>query len=479
VITSPRNPRVAAAARLKKRAMRDRDRRFLVEGVRAVAEALAVGAAEELFFVADPAGGQAERLGAVAAEGRRSGLPSRTVSSEVMAHLTSATTPPGVVAVARFVDVPLAALPDRGVVAVLAGVQDPGNAGTVLRCAEAAGAAGVVFAGPSVDPYNPKAVRASAGAVFHVPLVREGSPEEALAFLRGRGFRVLALGEEGESVFRADLERPTALVLGHEVSGVPPEVVALADGRVRVEATGRPASLPLAAAAAIALFEALRRRRGEGWLARAVAGAAHDLRSPLTAARGFAGTLLARWDRMGEGERRRMLEALAHDMARMEVVLAHLVDAARLASGTLRLAPAPTDLLEVAREVAGEVGRGGVAAVEVEGEGATARADRARLRTALVALVEAAQWWGEEGPVRVRVAGGRTPEVRVARAGPPLPPGTEEELLRPRDPGTGRGGKVGLFVARGVAEAHGGSLQVSGEGGIALTLRLPAEGPLH
>lgn len=477
MITSLRNPRVAAAVRLKKRAMRDRHRQFLVEGARAVAEGLVAGAVEEVFLLKPSPGQDPERRVAVQAEARRAGVPVRTVSPEVMAHLTSATTPAGVVGVARFVDVGLAELPARGVVPVLAGVQDPGNAATIVRSAEATRAAGVVFSPPSVDPYNPKVVRASAGSLFHLPLVRHAPLGEALSVLRDRGFRVVVLTEEGESVFEADLWRPTALVVGHEVAGPSPEARAAAEAAVGVPVAGRPGALPLAAAVAVTLYRAMHPRADEGWLARVVAGAAHDLRSPLTALRGFARTLRSRWEVLGEDERGRMLEAVANDVARMEVHLAQLVDAARLASGTLQLTLAPTDLLEVAGEVAREVDGWGSVRVEVAGGSAPVRADRARLRAALVAMVEAAQWWGEEGPVRVAVTGGGRPRLRVSRSGPDLSPGTVAELLRPRAPGTGGGGKVGLAVARALAEAHGGSLEVSGEGGISFVLALPPEGP--
>ncbi|HXF57271.1 MAG TPA: TrmH family RNA methyltransferase [Actinomycetota bacterium] len=477
MITSLRNPRAAAAVRLKKRAMRDRHRRFLVEGVRAVTEGLAAGAVEEVFLVGPSSADDHERRAGVEAAARGAGVPVRTVSPEVMAGLTSATTPAGVVGVARFVDVALGDLPGRGVVPVLAGVQDPGNAATIVRSAEATGAAGVVFSPPSVDPYNPKVVRASAGSLFHLPLVRHAPLAEALSLLRDRGFRVVVLAEEGESVLEADLRRPTALVVGHEVSGPPPEARDLAEATVSVPVPGRPGALPLAAAVAVALYQAVQPGAAGRWLARAVAGAAHDLRSPLTAVRGFARTLLSRWERMGEDERRRMLEAVANDAARMEVHLAHLVDAARLASGTLQLALAPVDLVELATDVGREVEGWGLARVEVSGTAAPVRADRARLRAALVAMVEAAQWWGEDGPVRVDVAGGGRPRLRVSRLGPGLPERTVVDLLRPRAPGTGGGGKVGLFVARALAEAHGGSLEVSGEGGISVVLALPREGP--
>jgi RNA methyltransferase, TrmH family len=180
VLTSGKNPKVAAAIRLKKRAFREEDRRFLVEGTQAVSEALAEEDRLLSLFVTD-------ELDPLAVRARGSGVAVDEVSERVMARLTSTVTPQGVVGIAPFVDAAIEHLDDAGCVAVLHEVRDPGNAGTILRSADAAGVAGVVFAGSSVDCYNPKAVRASAGSIFHVPIVREVATPEALTSLRSRG----------------------------------------------------------------------------------------------------------------------------------------------------------------------------------------------------------------------------------------------------------------------------------------------------
>ena len=183
MLTSAKNPKVAAAVRLKKRALREEERRFLVEGAQGVAEALAEDGALESLFVVDD-------LDPLAVRARQAGIAVEPVSARLMERLTSTVTPQGIVGIAPFVDVPLERLPGPGCVAVLHEVRDPGNAGTILRSADAAGAAGVVFAGSSVDPYNPKTVRASAGSIFHVPLVRGLSTEGTIDGLRGAGFSV-------------------------------------------------------------------------------------------------------------------------------------------------------------------------------------------------------------------------------------------------------------------------------------------------
>src|SRR5439155_24879457 len=191
------------------------DRRFLVEGPQAVGEALASGARVHEAFVTGPTEG---RLEGVLSAAQAAGLSVRAVSAEVMAHLTSTVTPQGLVAVASFVDVPLDAVTEgAGCVAVLVEVRDPGNAGTILRSADAAGAGGVVFTKSSVDVYNPKTVRATAGSLFHVPVVREVDVAAAVDHLRASGFTVLAADAGAErSVYDTDLTGATAILFGNE-----------------------------------------------------------------------------------------------------------------------------------------------------------------------------------------------------------------------------------------------------------------------
>jgi TrmH family RNA methyltransferase len=146
-------------------------------------------------------------------------------------------------------------------VAVLAHARDPGNAGTILRTADAAGADAVVFPDGSVDPYNPKCVRASAGSLFHVPFVEGGALPEVVAALRSSGLRVLATTAAGETLLDdADLAGPTAWLFGNEAWGLPTALADLADHRVRIPITGRAESLNLATAAAICLYESARPR---------------------------------------------------------------------------------------------------------------------------------------------------------------------------------------------------------------------------
>lgn len=474
MITSPSNKRVVKAARLKKRAMREKDRRFLVEGGRAVREALASGAVIHDLFMTPASGSRAN-------DGAFDAAPVRLVSDDVMRQLTSTVTPQGIVAVAEFMDVTLDAVSrEARCVPVLAQVRDPGNAGTIVRSADAAGADAVVFTTASVDIYNPKTIRASAGSVFHLPVVREVTTERAVEELSGRGFNVLAASAKGDlSVYDVDFSRPTAVLFGNEAEGVAAEASSLADAAVRIPILGEAESLNVAAAATIVLFESARRREGDPSLSSIIAAAAHDIRSPLAALRGFLSTLLSRWDRLTDEQRLTMLDAMRYDSVRMGAIVAQLVDAARVASGTVQLALAPADLLEVCQRIQEEMSGWGSVEVLVQADAedqAVVLGDRERLRTILMGMVEAAGWWGEDGPVLVEVSAGPPVTVNASRSGTSLPPGETKDVLKPRKPGAG-GSKLGLFVAEGLARAHGGSLEVSVNGNVRVTLTLPHRTP--
>jgi RNA methyltransferase, TrmH family len=459
VITSINNPKVAAAGRLKKRAYRERDRRFLVEGAQGVREALAAGAVDSLFHVGPP--------DELAQSSRDAGVEVLQVGEGVMAKLTSTVTPQGIVGVARFVDVGLDALADPpSCVAILHAVRDPGNAGTVVRSADAAGADALVFSATSVDAYNPKTVRASAGSLFHVPIIRGPETTDAVAVLRSKGCRIYAMDAGGASdLYQLDLSAPTAFLLGNEAWGLPDDVASLADGSVRVPIRGRAESLNLAAAATVALFEwARQHRQGRRVVLEAIiASAAHDIRSPLTAMKGFGYALSTRWEQMTEEQRTIMLQGIVYDTDRLNMILRQLVDAARVVSGRLEVFPERVDVGGLVEKVARSESRdpdrppiqwGGPAQLET-------LVDPDRLQLVLEAFIESVVWWGGEGPVGVtaRMAGDAL-ELDVSRAGTDLTPERVAALFEPRPPGSGTGSKIGLFVARGVAEAQGGTVDV-------------------
>jgi TrmH family RNA methyltransferase len=263
-ITSIRSARVKAARQLARRSARQRTRLFLAEGPQAVREALArPGRVVTELFVTASGGSRYEEI---AEDAAAEGAPVHAVSGEVMAELAQTVTPQGLLAVCRFVDVPLENIFSDGtprLVVLLANVRDPGNAGTVLRTADAAGADAVVFSDASVDPYNGKCVRASAGSLFHLPVV-VGSPlDEAARALREAGMQVLAAEGGASRVLdefdaAGGLRRATAWLFGNEAWGLPSDLLALADEAIAVPIYGRAESLNLSAAVAVCLYASAR-----------------------------------------------------------------------------------------------------------------------------------------------------------------------------------------------------------------------------
>ena len=233
---------------------------FLVEGRQGVREALArPGVVRWLFVRWADARDNTDLIGAA----RAAGVPVYAVSEQNLATMSDTVSPQGVIAVAHAVDVPLAEAlaPREGrpvrLVVVCAQIRDPGNAGTVIRCADAFGADAVIMSTDSVDLHNPKVVRASVGTLFHLPIVTGVELGAALDACRAAGMSVLATDGEADTTLldlADDLARPTAWVMGNEAWGLPSEQLALADRSVAVPLYGSAESLNLATAAAICLY---------------------------------------------------------------------------------------------------------------------------------------------------------------------------------------------------------------------------------
>jgi len=261
------NARVKEARKLSRRSVRTERRLFLADGPKAVEGALDTA-------LADGGSCAVEVFATVAATeqyaGLRAAADERAVSWTVvedraLESLSDSVTPAGVVAVCRFLDEPPAELwSGVDLVAICADVRDPGNAGTVIRTGDAAGVGAVVLAGHSVDAYSPKTVRASVGSLFHVPLSIVSDAGEAMGHARSAGLTVLAADGDGEvDLFDTDrlLRGRVAWLLGNEAWGLPPELAASADHRVRIPIAGRAESLNLATAAAVCLYATARARR--------------------------------------------------------------------------------------------------------------------------------------------------------------------------------------------------------------------------
>jgi TrmH family RNA methyltransferase len=293
LLSNPRSDRVKAVARLSGRSARLRAGRFAVEGPQAVREAVShtvdaragvpptasrsggviPGAVRELYVTAEAA----QRYPQIVAAAAGAGIFARPVTDEVLnAMLADGGTlsPQGLLAVCDLITVDLEPVLSRRptLVAVLSQVRDPGNAGTVIRAADAAGAQAVVLTDASVDVHNPKAVRATAGSLFHLPVVSGIPLADAVTRARAAGLRVLAadgagaidlddLSDAAETDPTALLAGPVAWVFGNEAWGLPDADRELADAVVRVPVHGRAESLNLATAATVCLYATARAQR--------------------------------------------------------------------------------------------------------------------------------------------------------------------------------------------------------------------------
>ena len=282
-MSNPRADRVRDVAKLAGRPARLKRGRFLAEGPQAVREALALHRertlAGESGVVHEVYASEAclDRLPELADLAQ--GVNLRLATDEVLAAMADTVNPQGILAVCSFVDVSLESVLDAGprLVAVMCQVRDPGNAGTVLRAADAAGADAVVLTASSVDIYNPKAVRSTAGSLFHLPVVLGADVDELVAACKARGIGVLAADGYGtlnldklqdENAARrlgtADvasdyaLENPTAWLFGNEAQGLSEAELALAEHRVAVPVYGSAESLNLGTAATVCLYASAR-----------------------------------------------------------------------------------------------------------------------------------------------------------------------------------------------------------------------------
>jgi RNA methyltransferase, TrmH family len=264
-ITSPANPRIKDLVRLRTRRHRDRTGRFLIEGFRELRRALDAAIDLEVLFVCPPLflGDNEPDLVARAAA---AGAELVEVTPEPFRKASYRDRPEGLLGVARRFDTSLdvLALGDATdpLLLVAEAIEKPGNLGTMLRSAAAAGAAGVMVTDPTTDPFNPNVIRASLGLVFTVPLALT-TTESAIEHLRAHGLAVVATTPEGaQAHYAVDLTGPAAIVVGSEQYGLSAAWLDAADLRVAIPMPGPADSLNAATAAAIVLFEAVRQRRG-------------------------------------------------------------------------------------------------------------------------------------------------------------------------------------------------------------------------
>ena len=263
LLDNPRSPRVRAAAKLAKRDARTDTGLFLLEGPQAVSEALAwrPELLVELFVTPTAL----ERHPALGEAAEAAGLEAEFVTEAVLDVMADTVTPQGVVAVCKQFPVSVKdVFADTGeggprLIAILEEVRDPGNAGTIIRAADSAGADAVVMTGRSVDLYNPKVVRATTGSLFHVPVALGGDLASVVARCAEAGVQVLAADVKGDDLLEARQEgllgAPTAWLFGNEARGLTDADLALADRAVVVPIYGQAESMNLSTAASVCLYE--------------------------------------------------------------------------------------------------------------------------------------------------------------------------------------------------------------------------------
>ena len=264
---SASNPRIASLRRLSgRRKARLEAGRFVIEGPVPIAELLAAGAdLDELYVDLDQWAQVDDRspLRSVVRDADAAGVPVWGLTSSVFASVSDTATPQGALALASRSVVPVRSVADLdGPVLVLVDISDPGNAGTLVRAAEAAGCAGVVFAGSSTDPFGPKAVRAAAGSIVRLPVSEDAEVSTVLDELRSTGRTLVATVVDGGAAPEAtDLSVPVAILIGSEAHGLASEVIAACSATITIPMQSAVESINAAMAGAVVLFEVARQRR--------------------------------------------------------------------------------------------------------------------------------------------------------------------------------------------------------------------------
>lgn len=259
VLENPRSPRVRAVAKLTKRSARTETGLFLLEGPQSVREALTYMPDSIIDLFATPTGW--DKHPDIRAKAADADIDVEYVTEYVLNAMADTVTPQGLVAVVRqsptSVRDVFAAKPR--LVAICQEVRDPGNLGTIIRAADAAGADAVVLTGRTVDPYNPKVVRATTGSLFHLPVAIAAELSDVVDRAHAAGLRILAADVKGDDLLaaRADglLDEPTAWLFGNEAHGLEDDALVLADRVLKLPIFGRAESLNLATAASVCLYE--------------------------------------------------------------------------------------------------------------------------------------------------------------------------------------------------------------------------------
>ena len=264
IITSVNNQHVKDVANLKQKKYRTETGTFFAEGLRAVTEAVQYADVADLFFIKT----EERKLNEIIKTAEEKGVRLYCVDEKVMAKLSDTKTPQGVLTVIKMPEDSLQKLrpgtasDNNAPVIILDRVQDPGNLGTIIRTADAVGALGIILLEGCVDAFSPKVVRASMGSLFHLPVIQDVLPEEALTWCYRHGYEPAATAlKNAQNMYKADLSKKMAFIFGNEANGVAEELQAAAETRLFIPMAGQAESMNVAMAAGIILFEGLRQRR--------------------------------------------------------------------------------------------------------------------------------------------------------------------------------------------------------------------------
>lgn len=463
----PRAPRVliARARSLKNAKRRAEEGRTLVDTPRAVREVLrAGGAIDAILTTREFATGESSLVG----EAEKSGVAIYLVEDKELARIASTKTHQGVVAVVPFQKTDRAAITECSSIIALDAVQDPGNVGTLVRSADCFGV-GVLLGTGCADIFNPKVIRASAGSVFRAMVASDIDLTGALSTLRSAGYRLIGTNANARTSYR-EFRFPSSwvLVMGNEASGLSEETEALLDDEISIPMQGPGQSLNVAIAGSILLAQATRTSRPELDMAEVVSAVNHDLRSPLTAIKGFAATMESRWERLEENLKREMVTQIAKSADRLSRTIGELVDTARIETGELRCIPVSFEVKSVVSEVVNHV-RGEFPEVHFESdltelEGMIS-ADLERFRETIEMLVQNACKHGRNNVCIRGARSGNWVTIEVLDDGVDFDATRVELAMRGRIGKDRRsaqlsGAGLALHVAAEVASMQGGELSV-------------------
>jgi TrmH family RNA methyltransferase len=262
MLTSTDNPKVKYFHLLKTNKPRKTAGKFMVEGIHLVSEAIQAGLLDRVLYsekILETSEGKG-LIGKILS----SGIPNEEANEKIIRYLSDVETPQGIMASVKPKAVDIGSLFESSdpLIVVACGIQDPGNLGTIIRTADAAGCSGIILTQGTVNPYNDKVIRASSGSIFHLNIVKIDDIIEVVSALKRRVIRVISSAVAAEKeYYSVDYKGPVAVMIGSESKGLPAEIERISDVSVSIPIIGEAESLNAAVSCAIILYEALRQRR--------------------------------------------------------------------------------------------------------------------------------------------------------------------------------------------------------------------------